>query len=1371
MLRRLGLARSGDGKVAGDGVGIVSVGEQRERAQILLDKSESDPDELLMQSGRFLEMLADLAQADDVPTCRLVTRCLANLAGHERMRVNLVQAGLLRSIVQAGQHEDTRVSTPASSALNLLGVYSVHTLDRLVQMTGVETLRYLCQCSDPLAQRAAAAVLVGVITREGHAMDEDDFRSVVHLGCSADPHIQDSAGLAVQAAVDYLSSSPSVVTKIVDEGSIIPSVVRVVLDGSQATTASLRLLAASMITSAITQESFCCRGCSQEPIKEELCWKLEDGDMPVLPVRAMGVARLSHAEVTAVKAPPTRGVGPNGEVLPPGWMVKKSRTKGTSYYVHKASGRSQWEFPLPEGAPLPAALAQAAAPAVGTPSRAEPAERRADGSPDGDAAEGTGAIPLPAEEAGTAENSVVVPAADAEEARAAEQVAEQPQEQAAEGEQAEEAVALPQQPAPAVGVGLGLELIAEPEPEPEPEEVTPPRPDRPWLARTQTPQSASPRTRSQRRLTARYTEIEKRSPFLCAACMHGLDAGTRERLEQIPIQNELRTKILDDGGHRALLALAQAWWHNPTDYNEAGQLIAEAKELQEISLEGLASLATSAATACELVAEGALTILVGLLDPFGPPPRPELRVLRSAARALANIACSARKGTWQSDAIGSAIFGTDALMPLLQLCSHSDIQVARHVARALAELSVISVRPGLANVDDNAAAFTPTSNVSSSWIPSTAGALGMSAASLSMSSMSSMFTPLSKTVVGLLGGRKMLGPSSAANSASSGRQDRNLHLPNICQNTDEIAWLLTLAIHHDVVIQRSASTIFLRLGRKASKWLLSAEKASGGEVLDVVFGVLGSHEDELIRANAMRTLEALTRREQFAELIMARDDFARVALSTRTPEEVRSAAAILANVGQAVVESDQSSQEMVGEMLSAALQVLRTDNDDARTEISWFIARVCQHQLAQVVADVGRLNQVCQALLEMMRSGDEVQMLNATEAVAKIATDETGSRALTDMQAQAALLRVMEKTKSDQARSHAVSAMKVLYSTDGSDQGVADPRASDASDTPAEADRARIPPSLAVAEEDVELLGRISSGQFGDVYKGKYQETDVAVKQMKCGRHNDKKQVIQSFEQEVELLATVRHPNICMVMGAVAHWPQLCIITELCHRGSLYHILQSKKKIPWYRRIALAKDAATGVNVLHRHQPCIVHLDLKSPNLLVDRHWGCKVADFGLSQTKQKFYVSDGCGGVGTPEWTAPEILKGEKFNEKADVYSFGVILWEMASRLKPWKGLMQVQVVVAVGLKGERLPAVTAPEATSEPEWADYNRLMRSAMSKEQEERPTMAEIRQGLEPLKASAEAAERQRHVAARGSAAGRDSLEKDDSPARRTSAADE
>ena len=127
-------------------------------------------------------------------------------------------------------------------------------------------------------------------------------------------------------------------------------------------------------------------------------------------------------------------------------------------------------------------------------------------------------------------------------------------------------------------------------------------------------------------------------------------------------------------------------------------------------------------------------------------------------------------------------------------------------------------------------------------------------------------------------------------------------------------------------------------------------------------------------------------------------------------------------------------------------------------------------------------------------------------------------------------------------------------------------------------------------------------------------------------------------------------------------------------------------------------------------------------------------------------------------------MLKGEAFNEKADVYSFGVIMWEIASRLKPWAGLMQVQVVVAVGLKGDRLPSVTASPVTGEPEWADFNTLMRDAMSREAEQRPTMQEVRQRLEPLKASAEGAERQRQLAARSAGPSRESRDSVDSPAR-------
>ena len=159
-------------------------------------------------------------------------------------------------------------------------------------------------------------------------------------------------------------------------------------------------------------------------------------------------------------------------------------------------------------------------------------------------------------------------------------------------------------------------------------------------------------------------------------------------------------------------------------------------------------------------------------------------------------------------------------------------------------------------------------------------------------------------------------------------------------------------------------------------------------------------------------------------------------------------------------------------------------------------------------------------------------------------------------------------------------------------------------------------------------------------------------------------------------------------MGAVAEFPKLFIISELCHRGSLHRILHAKKELPWHRRLSFAIDCARGCHFLHTHTPYpIVHLDLKSPNLFVDKHMTLKLGDFGLAREKKhSVYVSQGCGGVGTPQWSAPEVLKGEPFNEFADVYSFGVILWELATRKTPFEGLMPIQVVVEVGLKNQRL-------------------------------------------------------------------------------------
>ncbi len=88
----------------------------------------------------------------------------------------------------------------------------------------------------------------------------------------------------------------------------------------------------------------------------------------------------------------------------------------------------------------------------------------------------------------------------------------------------------------------------------------------------------------------------------------------------------------------------------------------------------------------------------------------------------------------------------------------------------------------------------------------------------------------------------------------------------------------------------------------------------------------------------------------------------------------------------------------------------------------------------------------------------------------------------------------------------------------------------------------------------------------------------------------------------------------------------------------------------------------------------IVHLDLKSANCLVDKHWAVKICDFGLSRIVTGSTVSN-YAAVGTPEWTAPELLRNEPVSEKCDVFSLGVIIWELSTLKRPWEGLQPAQV------------------------------------------------------------------------------------------------
>mmetsp|Transcript_41089 Transcript_41089/g.36427 ORF Transcript_41089/g.36427 Transcript_41089/m.36427 type:complete len:111 (-) Transcript_41089:248-580(-) len=98
------------------------------------------------------------------------------------------------------------------------------------------------------------------------------------------------------------------------------------------------------------------------------------------------------------------------------------------------------------------------------------------------------------------------------------------------------------------------------------------------------------------------------------------------------------------------------------------------------------------------------------------------------------------------------------------------------------------------------------------------------------------------------------------------------------------------------------------------------------------------------------------------------------------------------------------------------------------------------------------------------------------------------------------------------------------------------------------------------------------------------------------------------------------------------------------------------------------------------HGKALLHCDLKSPNILLDENRAVKLADFGLSSSKARFQKRKKFKRIGTPHWMAPEIMREEGYDEASDVYSYGMILWEMIARKIPYWGMKVTQIVGSVG-------------------------------------------------------------------------------------------
>ncbi|XP_057966395.1 serine/threonine-protein kinase STY46 [Malania oleifera] len=219
---------------------------------------------------------------------------------------------------------------------------------------------------------------------------------------------------------------------------------------------------------------------------------------------------------------------------------------------------------------------------------------------------------------------------------------------------------------------------------------------------------------------------------------------------------------------------------------------------------------------------------------------------------------------------------------------------------------------------------------------------------------------------------------------------------------------------------------------------------------------------------------------------------------------------------------------------------------------------------------------------------------------------------------------------------------------------------------------------------------KIASGSYGDLYKGTYCSQEVAIKVLKPERLNSDLQ--KEFAQEVFIMRKVRHKNVVQFIGACTKPPSLCIVTEYMSGGSVYDYLHKQKgvfKLPSLLKVAI--DVSKGMNYLHQNN--IIHRDLKAANLLMDENDVVKVADFGVARVKVQSGVMT--AETGTYRWMAPEVIEHKPYDHKADIFSFGVVLWELLTGKIPYEYLTPLQAAIGVVQKGMRptIPKHTNPK------------------------------------------------------------------------------
>ncbi|XP_042024680.1 calcium/calmodulin-regulated receptor-like kinase 2 [Salvia splendens] len=259
----------------------------------------------------------------------------------------------------------------------------------------------------------------------------------------------------------------------------------------------------------------------------------------------------------------------------------------------------------------------------------------------------------------------------------------------------------------------------------------------------------------------------------------------------------------------------------------------------------------------------------------------------------------------------------------------------------------------------------------------------------------------------------------------------------------------------------------------------------------------------------------------------------------------------------------------------------------------------------------------------------------------------------------------------------------------------------------------------------------LGQGSFGPVYKATMPAGEVVAVKVLA---SDSKQGEKEFQTEVSLLARLHHKNLVNLVGYCVDKGQHMLVYEFMSNGSLENLIYNdvEQALSWDDRVQIALDISHGIDYLHDGAvPPVIHRDLKSANILLDRYMRAKVADFGLS--KEEHFDGRNSGLKGTYGYIDPMYISTNNLTTKSDVYSFGIILFELITAIHPHKNLMEYVNLASMSLDGvDDIIDAKMAETCNIEEVRSLGKIAHRCLHKTPRKRPSMGEVSQAIVKIK---------------------------------------